>query len=111
MITIHGTMTGLLVDLAVAGARVRLNEPIPAKGDAMLVWDGHEAFGTIIWIDGCECGVLFDEPLPEVILLKMREAEAVPDEREQVRKAAAAFVGGRPGFSPEPRARVPFGRR
>lgn len=111
LITIHGTTSGLLVDLSLTGARVRLSRKVPATGDAMLQWDGHEAFGMIVWVNDCECGVLFDEPLPEAILLGMRDAEAFPDEREQTRTAAAVFVSGRSGPSPEPRARMPFGRR
>lgn len=121
LITIHGTTNGMLVDLSVTGARVRLANAVPGNGDAMLQWvghggeghggKGHEAFGMIVWVHDGECGVLFDEPLPEAILLRMRDAGACPDDREQVRSAAATFVNGRQGFSPEPRARVPFGRR
>ena len=111
LITIHGTTNGLLVDLSLTGARVRLANGEPRRGDAMLQWEGHEAFGTIVWVRDGECGVLFDEPLPEATLLGMRDAVACLDDREQVRSAAATFVNGRQGFSPEPRARVPFGRR
>lgn len=116
LITIHGTTNGMLVDLSLTGARVRLANTVPRSGDAMLQWEGHggegqEAFGMIVWVHGGECGVLFDEPLSEAILLGMRDTAACPDDREQVRSAAATFVNGRPGFSPEPRARMPFGRR
>ena len=116
LITIHGTANGMLVDLSLTGARVRLANTVPRSGDAMLQWggqggEGHEAFGMIVWVDDCECGVLFDEPLPEAILLGMRDAAACPNDREQARSAAATFVNGRQGFSPEPRARMPFGRR
>ena len=111
LITIHGTADGILADLSVTGARVQLRQPGPGAGDAMLQWQGHEAFGMIVWAFGCQCGVLFDEPLPEALLLGLRDAAACPDDREQVRSAAATFVNGRQGFVSEPRARVPFGRR
>jgi hypothetical protein len=100
-----------MVDLSVTGARIRLRVPVLAAGDALLQWEGNEAFGMIVWAKDCECGVLFDEPLAETVLLGMREAAACPDEREQVRTEAAVFVSGRPGFAPEPRSRLPFGKR
>ena len=111
LITIHGTTSGVLADLSVTGARVRMREPVPSAGDALLQWEGHEAFGMIVWASGCDCGVLFDDPLPEALLLGMRDVEACPDEREQARTAAAMFVNGRPGFAPQPRSRAPFGKR
>ncbi|WP_295631908.1 PilZ domain-containing protein [Novosphingobium sp.] len=111
LITIHGTASGVLADLSVTGARVLLHEPLPSAGDALLQWEGNEAFGMIVWVHGCECGVLFDEPLPEALLLGMRDVESCPDEREQARTAAAVFVSGRPGFAPEPRMRALFGKR
>ena len=116
LITIHGTTNGILVDLSLTGARVRVAKAVPGSGDAMLQWggqggEGHEAFGMIVWVHDGECGVLFDEPLPEAILLGMRDAAACPNDREQARSAAATFVNGRPGFAPEPRARMPFGKR
>jgi hypothetical protein len=111
LITIHGTSRGVLADLSVTGARVRLHEPVPAVGDALLQWEGYEAFGMIVWATGCECGVLFDEPLHEALLLRMREVESCPDEREQVRTAAAVFVSGRTGLAPQPKSNAPFGKR
>ena len=111
LITIHGTAGGVLADLSVTGAKLRLRDPVPAGGDALLQWEGHEAFGMIIWADSCECGVLFDEPLPEALLLGMRDAQSLPDDHDQARTAAAVFVSGRSDFSPEPRSRAPFGKR
>ena len=111
LITIHGTTTGVLADLSITGARIRLREPVPSAGDALLQWEGREAFGMIVWASECECGILFDEPLPEAVLIGMRDVEACPDEREQARTAAAVFVSGRPGFAPQPRSNAPFGKR
>ena len=111
LITIHGTARGVLADLSVTGARIRLHEPAPPAGDALLQWEGHEAFGMIVWVNASECGILFDEPLPETLVLDMRDVEACPDEREQTRTAAAVFVSGRAGFSPQPRSSAPFGKR
>lgn len=111
IITIHGTYTGLLMDLSLTGARVRFGNGVPGAGDALIQWDGNEAFGRIVWAEGAECGIRFDEPLPEDLLLGMREATPSPDEAEETRNAAASFVNGRQGFASEPRPRVPFGRR
>lgn len=111
VITVLGTFSGLVVDLSLTGARVRLTNGAPRSGDALLQWDSHEAFGRIVWTEGADCGIRFDEPLAENVLLDMREATPTPDEMAQVRDAAARFVNGRQGFASEPRPRVPFGRR
>jgi len=61
-----GLRHGYLLDLSRSGAQL---EAALAVGSPVLMrWDGHEAFGEVIWSRGETCGVRFDKLLPEEIV-------------------------------------------
>lgn len=63
-----GLRHGYLLDLSRSGAQIEI-APQPAAGSPVLMrWDGHEAFGEVVWARGEACGVRFDKLLPEEIV-------------------------------------------
>lgn len=63
-----GWRSGYLLDLSRSGAQLEI-APQPAVGSPVMVrWDGHEAFGEIVWARGETCGVRFDKLLAEDIV-------------------------------------------
>lgn len=94
LITLDGTVPLTLLDLSRSGARIILGRGLVRGGDAVLTWDRFEAFCTIAWIGGQQCGLDFDEPLPEDVLHQTRSiADADPD-RYANRAAARDWAAG-----------------
>jgi hypothetical protein len=94
LITLDGTVSLTLLDLSRTGARIIMGQGLVRGGDAVLNWHRFEAFCTIAWIRGQQCGLDFDEPLPEDVLHNTRTvADADPD-RNASRAAARAWAAG-----------------
>lgn len=99
LITLDGTIRAVLADVARLGARVYAPdcELLPGR-ETVLSWDRFEAFGDVVWSDGCFLGLHFEEPLEREVLLATRAAEdarLMPLERQLMREAAQAFVSPR----------------
>lgn len=61
--TLVGSRSTVLVDLSSTGARVR-GPDLPAMGEELIIHiERVQAFGTVIWSDSGECGIVFDPPL------------------------------------------------
>jgi hypothetical protein len=94
-----GTTRVMLADLSRRGARVDAPALAIRPGqDAVLEWDRFEAFGTVVWNDGAQIGLNFEEPLPSQILIVSRaleDARMLPAETQVLRDAARLFVQGR----------------
>ena len=94
LITLDGTLPVTLLDLSRTGAKIIVGRGVVRCGDAVLTWHRFEAFCTVAWIGGQQCGLDFDEPLPEDLLHKTRSvADADPD-RNASRAAARAWASG-----------------
>lgn len=97
LITRSGEYAAVLADLSCRGARVeRANLPAQA-GEAVLLWGSYEAFGRVRWCAHDRCGICFYDPIPYAWVLATRrrnDAEALPEDRELVRRLARDFVTG-----------------
>jgi hypothetical protein len=91
-----GTLGCILTDLSLGGARIVPAKPVREGADAVLMWAGGlEAFGRIVWVEGRECGILFDEALAVTAIQATRqvnEVSGLPAERELLRRSAQEFV-------------------
>jgi len=87
-----GSLSGMLLDLSLGGARFRVadtaNRPqaLQAGRDVMLKWDRFQAMGTIRWISREAFGLEFDPSITPKVLIATREqddanAGYLPDRR------------------------------
>lgn len=54
-----------LVDVSTTGAKLRIHAPLEIGKEVWLKAPPADMFGTVVWIDGEECGVEFEMPLGE----------------------------------------------
>src|SRR5215217_4352080 len=60
--------SAFLIDVSQTGARLR-GEALPGVDeDLVLNIEGQTAFATVAWSDGRNCGLDFDDPLPQATL-------------------------------------------
>ena len=61
--TLAGSRSAVLADVSSTGARVR-GADLPIMGEDLTIKiDRVEAFGTVVWSDSGECGIVFEPPL------------------------------------------------
>ena len=92
--TLTDTYQALMCDLSFFGARVALDGYISPASEAVLCWTGFEVFSNIAWCHGGYCGLEFDEPLADNILIATRDLYDASPRIDHVRVAAKAFVNG-----------------
>lgn len=88
----------ILVDLSMTGARLVADNPPAVGTEAMLHWDRYEAFGEVVWAQGVQFGLSFEEPISEQDVLATRELDDVarlPHDKELLRQAAREWVEGK----------------
>ncbi|MBC2668929.1 PilZ domain-containing protein [Novosphingobium piscinae] len=99
MITLDGTARMVMADLSRRGARITGLLPTLRRGQqAIIQWNRFEAFGAVVWCQGNQCGLEFDEPLSQRVLLATRQLydrTPLSSERELTRTTARAFVQGK----------------
>jgi hypothetical protein len=96
-ISLVGTERAKLLDLSAEGARLSHSGVISPGKDVVLMWDGHEAFGRVVWVNDDQYGVVFDEPIAPTVLKATQVAGELSrnsDPEEQDRLAAKAWVSG-----------------
>lgn len=87
----------ILIDLSTTGARIASNSLPKVGTEAMLHWDRYEAFGEVVWAEGVQFGLSFDDPISEEDVLATRELDDVarlPQDEELLRRAAREWVEG-----------------
>ena len=97
LITLCETYNTILVDVSLLGAKVRVDAQLRQGSDAILEWNGHEAFGEVVWCQRGFCGIAFFEAIPAGLLLATRELDEtaqLPQEQELVRQTARQWVEG-----------------
>jgi len=97
LVTRTETRSVILSDLSLTGARVLTGSGLSPGCEAVLEWQGHEAFGEIVWHFGNACGLHFFDPLDEEALLATRamdDAARLPQDRELLRQIARQWVEG-----------------
>lgn len=72
MLTLQSSRPVTLVDVSKTGARMRVNEPLVRGQQIWLKVNPTDIFGTIVWVDGDQFGILFDEPLADPELAKLQ---------------------------------------
>lgn len=93
---LDGNFSCLLDDLSRSGARVSLQQ-LPTKGsDGILTCSGLDVFCTVVWVRNGQCGLHFAEPLPQEVLLAMRNLldNYAQHERDRVKGIARDWVTG-----------------
>lgn len=93
--TLDGQEAVRLVDLSQSGAHI----VVTGAGEirrGVLCWLQFEAFGDVVWRDGDDAGIEFEELLPIEQLMETRERapSIVRDEALGDRLAARDFVAG-----------------
>lgn len=92
--TLHGGFDGRLLDLSETGAKVAMESP-SSKGEALLQWLSHEAFGEIVWREDDAIGIRFVEPLSrEQIVLTRQLAPSILHDGDAARGAARIWALG-----------------
>ncbi len=97
LILLEGLRRGRLRNLSRTGASIELSPPPRTTSQGFLRFAGVEVFAQVMWSGGGRCGLVFDEPIAERILLAMRQlAEQIPLlERSQQEDAIRDWVNGR----------------
>lgn len=93
-----GTFTCRLDDISQSGAKIAMAANLPPVGaSAVLMINGIEGFGEVVWQRGQFLGMQFDEPLPLASVVALRQLRDDFDRRveESQRRDAEEFVRGR----------------
>lgn len=78
--TLSGSRSAVLSNVSSTGARFRATD-LPQMGEELQIRiDRIQAFGTVVWSEHGECGVVFDAPLH-------------PGEEQTLRETVAAALG------------------
>jgi hypothetical protein len=74
--TIASRFDGVMEDISVSGARIRLRGKPPRIGrDLVVRWSGQEAFGVVVWVSGERVGVAFHQNLPGHMLSHLIDSD------------------------------------
>jgi hypothetical protein len=98
VILITGHHACLLEDLSQTGARVTVSGTPPRVGDdVVLMVNGVEAFGTVVWQSGAGVGLCFEQPMAidDVVRLRNIHDHYQLLEQQAERRRAREFVQGR----------------
>ena len=82
--TLDGTVNAILTDLSISGAKLANLPALPVGKEALLQWNGHEAFGRVSWSHDGLCGLRFADPVAPEVLFATRDlddAAHLPGER------------------------------
>lgn len=98
LILLDATVRAVMADVSHGGAQIHAPGLDVRPGQhAVLAWDRFEAFGTVVWSDGQDIGLHFDEPVGRAVLMATRALNDGQDgriEEQSLRDAARAFVAG-----------------
>jgi hypothetical protein len=57
-----------IADLNDRGARLHVASPPAVGASALLKWQSHECFSTVVWVQDSECGLRFEQDVPRAAL-------------------------------------------
>jgi hypothetical protein len=101
VILVTGHEPGMLDDLSQSGGCVTLGGPAPPIGaGVVLMVQGVEAFGSVVWRSGSRFGMVFEAHLAkdDVVRLRTVHDRFQEMEQEQNRRRAREYVQGRRFF-------------
>lgn len=92
-----------LKDISLGGARIETDCTLEPGRTLWLRFDEYEAFATVMWVRGGECGVKFEDRLPKIIVMKVQGYAVDMDEYQaaQGRRAARSWVIGEESSPPK----------
>lgn len=96
LVTVTRTQTIKLHNISRSGASITSETPLKRGADVVLEWRDVEAFAQVTWVEGCRCGLRFEEPIPEeaVLLARSLSDDAVTVAKAEERAAARHFARG-----------------
>ena len=97
LILLDGHHRCRLDDLSCTGARVSLARAPSPGASGVLVVDGVEAFGMVVWSSADRCGFSFEDRVPtdNVVRLRHFADNFAENERKVLERNAREFVQGR----------------
>ncbi|MCW1381200.1 PilZ domain-containing protein [Novosphingobium sp. KCTC 2891] len=97
LVLLSGNLVGQLEDVSCTGARIMLSPPAAIGSEGVMVVNGIEAFGEVVWVRAGRVGFRFDERLPLDIVVRLRHFADSFNEHERRRRERLAqeFVTGR----------------
>jgi len=98
IILLSGKYACQLDDLSQTGARLTIDPPPPPHASGVLVINGLEAFGEVVWSSMGRAGMAFDEPMPlEQVIAVRHYADSFAEHEQNAReRMVREFVMGRP---------------
>ena len=88
--TLNGNQPAELIDLSATGAKVEVRD-VPRIGSGAVMKCGPiDAFAQVVWNGAQQCGLEFDEPLSEAMILAARYIADHKDELQQEQEFAVA---------------------
>ncbi|WP_353230992.1 PilZ domain-containing protein [Novosphingobium sp.] len=81
VMTTSRLLVGVMEDISLWGARVRVDDPPMPGREVLLKMDGREAFGAVVWARDDLAGIVFDQPISGLMLL---EAEDRADDADDM---------------------------
>lgn len=97
IILLSGRYACRLDDLSQSGARITIEAVPPPRASGVLVVNGFEAFGEVVWSSTGRAGLAFDEPMPLDQVIAIRHfADSYADHEQKARERMVRdFVQGR----------------
>lgn len=65
LLTVGCSRPVILLDLSETGAQMQVHQPLRCGQQVWIKAPPIEVFGTVVWVEGEQCGIAFDESLPE----------------------------------------------
>ena len=65
MLAVGASRSVTVLDVSQSGLKIEANVPLKIGQDLWLKVPPYDIFGTVVWIDGKQCGVQLDEPFTE----------------------------------------------
>jgi len=96
--TVSATTPVILLDLSLTGAKITAPQAAKTGQQCFVNWEGHEAFGTLVWVRSGMCGIAFDRAITPAQLIETRDrfdCDPLPDDHELLCRAALDWVAGR----------------
>ena len=72
MLSLSSSQPVSLLDVSRTGARMSFNLDLYLGQEVWLKLQPADIFGTVVWIDGCECGIRFDTPFSDSEVARLR---------------------------------------
>jgi len=96
LITLDGQGPAVLENISATGARIQSRFVLNQGASCVLRLPGLELFADVAWCMHGRCGLIFEHPLSQAELLRLRSLDgtALPSERDSTKAWARAFVSG-----------------